>query len=73
MGCMSSNLIKMVLGYKDMSIADLADKLSTSRPNISQKLKRNNFSEKELRDIAEAVGCDLEIAFIDKVTGKRFS
>ncbi len=69
---MTAKIIKMILGYKDMNISTLAEKLGTSRPNMSQKMKRDNFSEKELQDIAEALDCDLKISFVDRETGKEF-
>lgn len=69
---MTAKIIKMILGYKDMNISTLAEKLGTSRPNMSQKMKRDNFSEKELQEIAEALECDLKISFIDRETGKEF-
>jgi hypothetical protein len=34
-------------------------------------MKRDNFSEEELREIAEALGCGLEITFIDNETGEK--
>ena len=49
-----------------MSITDLADKLGTSRQNLNNKLARDNFVEKDLHEIAEAIGCDLSIIFTDK-------
>lgn len=42
---MISRTIKMILAYKEMNISSLADKLETSRPNLSPKFKRDNFSE----------------------------
>lgn len=69
---MTAKIIKMILGYKDMNISTLAEKIGTSRPNMSQKMKRDNFSEKELQEIAEALECDLKISFIDRETGKEF-
>ena len=69
---MTSKTIKMILAYKDMNISSLADKLETSRPNLSQKFKRDNFSEKEMQEIADALGCNLKISFVDRETGKEF-
>ena len=69
---MASKTIKMILAYKEMNISGLADKLNTSRPNLSQKLQRDNFSEKELLEIANALDCDLNISFIDRETKKEF-
>jgi hypothetical protein len=34
-------------------------------------MKRDNFSENELKDIAAAMGCGLEINFIDSETGEK--
>ena len=62
----------MILAYKDMNISSLADKLNTSRPNLSQKFQRDNFSEKELTEIANALNCDLKISFVDCESGKVF-
>nr|WP_304358602.1 helix-turn-helix domain-containing protein [Clostridium paraputrificum] len=45
---------------------DLADRLNTSQQNISAKLKRNNFSVKEMEQIAEVLGYNLEITFTKK-------
>lgn len=69
---MASKTIRMILAYKDMNISSLADKLNTSRPNLSQKFQRDNFSEKELLKIANALDCDLKISFIDRKSKKEF-
>lgn len=69
---MVAKTIKMILAYKGMNISNLADKLGTSRPNLSQKFKRDNFSEKEMQEIADALGCDLQILFKDSGSGKEF-
>jgi hypothetical protein len=34
-------------------------------------MKRDNFSEKELIEIAEAMGCGLKIIFVDNETGEE--
>jgi hypothetical protein len=36
-------------------------------------MKRDNFAEGELKETAEALGCSLEINFIDKETGKNLT
>ena len=51
--------------------AELARRLGTTPANLYHKMKRDNFSEKELRDIAAAVGCGLEINFINPETGEK--
>ena len=62
---MFAKLLKHKLIEKDMKITDVAKALDTSPQNLSQKLKRDNFSEKEMEEIAAAVGCTLEISFKD--------
>lgn len=56
--------IRIILGRKKMSMADLADKLNMSRQNLSNKMKRDNFDEKEIEEIAKALGVGYEINFI---------
>lgn len=38
----------------------LANSLNTSQSNLSNKLKRNNFSEKKLNQIADILNCDFK-------------
>ena len=56
--------IKMLLAAKGMNMKGLAELLNTSQPNLSNKIKRENFSEKELQEIAEALGAKVEINFV---------
>jgi hypothetical protein len=69
---MVANQIKSLLAFKNSNAAELAEKLNCSQANISQKFKRDNFSEKEMKEIAEATGSVLKISFIDRETGKEF-
>ena len=50
--------IRIILVLKGMSIKELSAKLGVSGSNISNKLRRDNFSERELHQIADALGCD---------------
>ncbi len=56
--------IKMLMVEKDMTISELAEKLGTSQPNLSNKLKRDNFHENELNTIAEILNVKYEANFI---------
>ena len=56
----------------NLSDAELARRMGTSPQNLSNKLKRDNFTEKDLQEIAAALDCDLEIQFIDRETGRSF-
>ena len=65
--------IRIALIKKNMTVSQLAEKLGCSSQNLSGKFKRDNFSEKDLQEIAEALNCTLEMNFIDKNTGKPLS
>ncbi|WP_338838169.1 helix-turn-helix transcriptional regulator [Kurthia gibsonii] len=56
--------IKIILGRKNMSVSDLAEALGQTRQNLHNKFKRDNFNEKELREIAAALNIEFEINFI---------
>lgn len=69
---MFTKLLKIKLIEKDLTAKDLAAKIGTSQQNLSAKMKRDNFSEKEMEEIAAALNCNLKISFIDRDTGKEF-
>lgn len=56
--------IKMLMVEKDITISELAEKMGTSQPNLSNKLKRDNFSENELNQIAEVLEVKYEANFV---------
>lgn len=53
-----ANKIRTILLERDMTIKELSEKIGTNGNNLSNKLSRDNFSEKELIEIAEALDCD---------------
>ena len=69
---MVAKQLKALLAYKETNAARLAELLNYSQANISQKLKRDNFSEKEMQQIADILNCNLKITFIDRESGKEF-
>ncbi|KOY81244.1 helix-turn-helix domain-containing protein [Lysinibacillus macroides] len=60
----TSEKIKIILGRKNMSMSDLADALGQTRQNLHNKMKRDNFSEKELQEIAAALNVGFESYFV---------
>ena len=59
--------IRILMIERDIrSDAELARILGVTPQNLSKKFKRNNFTEEELYEFAEALGCDLEIIFKPK-------
>ena len=63
--------IRMLLLERKFTIKELAEKIGTNGNNLSNKLSRDNFSEKELLNIAEALDCDFDAMFIMRDTGKK--
>lgn len=53
--------IKIILSRRKMKYTDLARNLGITRQNLYSKLKRKNLSEPDLREIADAMGCDVTV------------
>ena len=51
--------------------AELARRLGISPQNFYNRLKRDNFTEKDLQQIAEALDCKLEVNFVMNDTGEK--
>lgn len=62
--------INIACKRKGVGKGELAKRIGMSRQNLSNKFKRDNFSERELMRIAEALGLDMEINFLDKDSGE---
>jgi transcriptional regulator with XRE-family HTH domain len=60
--------IKIMLGRRNMTITQLAEKTGQTRQNMSNKMSRDNFTEKELRSIADALDCTYEAYFVTNDT-----
>ena len=71
MGLTMSEKIKVVLTRRGLTMGELAEKTGQTRQNLSNKMTRYNFPEKELRQIAEALDCELESYLVMKDTGER--
>lgn len=69
---MMSEKIELVLVKRKMSKSALAEKLNCSPSNLYNKFKRDNFSEKELQEIAEVLNCTFEANFVLNDSGEKF-
>lgn len=63
--------IRIALIKRNMNLKELSSRLGCTSQNLSGKFKRDNFSEKELTEIAEALGYRYEGKFINKETGEE--
>jgi transcriptional regulator with XRE-family HTH domain len=68
---MFSEKIRILLIKRNIGVTELAKMLDCTASNITNKLKRDNFSEKELMSIAEALGCKFEGHFRIPETGEE--
>lgn len=71
MGLSVSEKIKVILKRRRMTMGRLAESTGQTRQNLSNKMTRDNFPEKELREIADALECDLEISLVMRDTGEK--
>ena len=58
----------IMLGVRNMTLEHLYEKNGRSRQNMSNKMSRDNFTEKELRTIAEALNCTYNAHFVTNDT-----
>lgn len=65
-----SEKIKVVLGRRNMTLGDLAEKTGQTRQNLSNKMSRDNFTEKEIRKIADALDCSYQASLKMNDTGE---
>ena len=69
---MQARIIKMLCGFREIPLSDLAEKLGKSTSNFYQILNRDTFRESALQQIADILNCDLKITFVDRESGKEF-
>lgn len=56
--------VRVLMKRQGMSLSDLAAATEQTRQNLSNKMNRDNFSEKEIEAMAKALGCTVQIKFI---------
>lgn len=69
---MMSEKIKLVMVKRNMTGKDLADALGCSSQNVYALLKKDNWSEEQLRKIGEKLNCTLNIGFELNDTHEQF-
>ena len=59
-----SKKIKQLLIEKEITITQLSTLLGTKPQNLTNKLSRDNFTEKDLNNIANVLNCKYEAKFV---------
>lgn len=56
--------VRLAMSRKGMQMGNLAEATGQTRQNLSNKMSRGNFTEKDMVKIAEALGCSIEIKLV---------
>jgi DNA-binding Xre family transcriptional regulator len=68
---MTEKIRLMLVKEDNISESELARRMGDTPQNLHNKMKRDNFSEKELQEIAEALDCTLKICLVRNKTGEE--
>ena len=68
---MSERIRILLIKRGNISEAELARRMGISPQNLSNKMKRDNFSDRELSDVAYALGCGYKNAFVIPESGEE--
>ncbi len=68
---LSDRIRILLIKRGNISEAELARRLGISPQNLNNKMKRDNFSEKDLKEITRALDCTLTISFRLNDTGEE--
>jgi len=63
--------IRTILRRRNMTIGELAEKTGQTRQNLSNKMKRDNFTERDLIQIAAALDCTYKATFTLNDSGEE--
>lgn len=56
--------IRVLMKRKGISMGDMAEGTGQTRQNLSNKMKRDDFSESEIKKMAAVLGCRVNIQII---------
>lgn len=68
---LSDRIRILLIKRGNISEAELARRLNISPQNLNNKMKRDNFTEKDLQEIAVALDCTFTISFKLNDTGEE--
>lgn len=68
---LSDRIRILLIKRGNISEAELARRLGVSAQNLNNKMKRDNFTEKDLQAIAAALDCSFTVSFKLNDTGEE--
>lgn len=69
---MMSEKIKLVMVKRNMNGKQLAEKMGCTPSNVYNLLKKDDWSEKQLSQVAEILDCTFDAGFTLNDTNERF-
>ena len=67
----ASGRVILLVKRGNISEAELARRLGMSTTNLYNRLKRDNFTDKDLQRIAEVLNCTFKLGFVFNDTGEE--
>ncbi|MBP3539862.1 MAG: helix-turn-helix transcriptional regulator [Oscillospiraceae bacterium] len=55
--------VRLIMKRQNMTMGELAELSGQTRQNLSNKMNRGNFSEKDIETMANVLGCKVKIIF----------
>ncbi len=68
---MAEKIRILLIKKGNISEAELARRLNKSPQSFNSSMKRDNFTEKDLQEIAKVLDCEYKSTFIIKETGEE--
>lgn len=68
---LSDRIRILLIKRGNISEAELARRVGVSPQNLNRKMKRDNFTEEDLIEIANALDCTLNVSFKMNDTGEE--
>ena len=56
--------LRLIMKRQNMTMGELAEASGQTRQNLSNKMTRGNFTEKDIESLASALGCSAKIIFV---------
>lgn len=68
---MAEKIRILLIKKGNLSEAELARRLNKSPQSFNSSMKRDNFTEKDLQEIANVLDCEYKSTFVIKETGEE--
>ena len=56
--------LRLIMKRQNMTMGELAEASGQTRQNLSNKMTRGNFTEKDIESLASALGCSVKMCAV---------